>query len=331
MVFPELGLSGYSIEDLLHQHALLDGGARALDGDRAASAALLPVIVVGAPLAPSGGLFNTAVVIHRGRMLGVVPKSYLPEYREYYEKRQFRAARDLVGDELDLVGKRVPFGADLISLPRDLPDFAVHVEICEDLWAPIPPSTYGALAGATVLANLSASNTTVGKADYRHGCARPSRPARSPPTCTPRPGSGESTTDLAWDGQAMIYENGDRLAEAERFADEEQLIFADVDLDRIVSDRAAHQQLRRLDPRSPAASGRMRRIEFELGVPTGKLAAAATSRALPVRPRRPGEPQRALPGGLQHPGPGAGDAAAGHRDREARDRRLGRAWTRPTR
>jgi len=267
VIFPELGLSGYSIDDLLHQTALLDGVEEAIGRIAGESVDLGPVMLVGAPLRHEHGVFNCAVAIHRGRVLGVVPKSYLPEYREYYEKRQFRAARDAVGDRIRLVGDDVPFGPDLLFCARDLPSFILHAEVCEDLWVPIPPSTYGALAGATVLANLSASNITIGKAGFRRSlCSSQSARTIAAYVYTAA-GMGESTTDLAWDGQALIYENGDLLAEAERFAIGEQLIGADIDLDRIVSDRAStssygdsiHDHRRRL--------ARMRRIEFELGVP----------------------------------------------------------------
>ena len=172
VTFPELGLSGYTNEDLFHQRALGDASLAALEIVVSESARLGPVIVVGVPLWLEHGLFNTAVVIHRGRILGVVPKSYLPEYREYYEKRQFRAARDLVADAVEVLGHTVACGSNLLFASRDLPAFALHVEICEDVWVPIPPSTYGALAGATVLANLSASNITIGKADYRRQSLR---------------------------------------------------------------------------------------------------------------------------------------------------------------
>ena len=194
-----------------------------------------------------------------------MPKSYLPEYREYYEKRQFRAARDLVVSDVQLLGESVPVGVDLLFACTDVPGFVLYTEICEDFWVPIPLSTYGALAGATVLANLSASNITIGKADFRRLlCASQSARSISGYVFTAA-GIGESTTDLAWDGQALIYENGDMLAQAERFADEEQLITADIDLERIVSDRASistfgdsiHDHRERLRA--------MRRIEFELG------------------------------------------------------------------
>jgi NAD+ synthase (glutamine-hydrolysing) len=239
VVFPELGISAYTNDDLFHQDALLKATLDALESIVSASAALEPLIVVGAPLRAEHGLFNTAVVIHRGRVLGAVPKSYLPEYREYYEKRQFRAARDAIASELELLGQTVPFGADLLFMARDLPGFVVHVEICEDVWVPIPPSTYAALAGATVIANLSASNITVGKADYRRLLAASQSARAITGYIYTAAGLGESSTDLAWDGQAAIYENGDLLAQAERFAEGEELIVADLDLDRIASDRAS--------------------------------------------------------------------------------------------
>jgi len=214
VVFPELGLSGYSIEDLLHQQALADAVLEGLAHIVAESAALAPVIVVGAPLRAEGGLFNTAVVIHRGRVLGVVPKSYLPEYMEFYEKRHFRAARDAIGAEIELPGGAVPFGAHLLFASSDLPGFTVHVELCEDLWVPIPPSTYAAMAGATVLVNLSDSNVTIGKADYRRAlCASQSGRTIAAYVFTSA-GAGESTTDLAGGGQAVLYENGALLAES---------------------------------------------------------------------------------------------------------------------
>jgi NAD+ synthase (glutamine-hydrolysing) len=282
VIFPELGLSGYSIDDLLHQGALLDAVVSALQSVVAASESLEPILVVGAPLRFEHGVFNTAVVIHRGRALGVIPKSYLPEYREYYEKRQFRAARDAVGDRVRLFGSasdEVPFGPDLLFAAGDLPAFVLHVEICEDLWVPIPPSTYGALAGATVLANLSASNITTGKAGFRRSLCESQSARTIAGYVYTAAGMGESTTDLAWDGQALIYENGDLLAESERFATGERLIMADLDLDRIASDRAStssygdsiHDQRRRL--------ARTRRVSVDLGF------AAPSGVAVPLRRR----------------------------------------------
>jgi NAD+ synthase (glutamine-hydrolysing) len=265
VIFPELGLTAYSSEDLFRQAALLDASMAALADVVSASASLRPVLVVGVPLVAEGGLFNCAVVVHRGSVLGVAPKSYLPEYHEFYEKRQFRAARDLIGDTMTVLGETVPAGADLIFQSTDLPAFALFAEVCEDLWAAVPPSTDGALAGATVLVNLSASNVTIGKAGYRRMlCESQSARTISAYVYTAA-GQGESTTDMAWDGQAIIYENGDLLAESERFADDEQLICADLDLDRVLADRMAtssygdtiHDRRERLRA--------LRRVGFELG------------------------------------------------------------------
>jgi NAD+ synthase (glutamine-hydrolysing) len=287
VIFPELGLAAYSSEDLFHQEALLDGVAEALAEVVRASEQLRPVIVVGAPVQAEGGLFNAAIVVHRGRILGAVPKSYVPEYREYYEKRQFRAARDLVGDELRLLGDTVPFTPQMVFACRDVPAFVLHVEICEDLWTPVPPSTYAAMAGATVLSNLSASNITIGKDGYRRMlCEAQSGRAIAAYVYTAA-GLGESTTDVAWDGQALIYENAQRLAESERFSDDEQLIVADVDLDRILSDRMStssygdsiHDQRRRLQ--------RIRRVEFELGVPGEGFALQRRVERFPYVPADP--------------------------------------------
>ncbi|MEZ4865680.1 MAG: NAD(+) synthase [Caldilineaceae bacterium] len=236
-LFPELGFAAYSSEDLFHQDALLDATVMAVAQLVEASQTLTPLLLVGAPLRFEGKLFNCAVVIYRGQVLGIVPKSYLPNYREFYEKRQFTAARNAVSREVSFLGKTTPFGNDLIFDAVNVPNFALHVEICEDLWTPIPPSTYGALAGATVLANLSASNITVGKAEYRRDlCAAQSGKCIAAYLYSAA-GPGESTTDLAWDGHALIYENNELLAEAERFAREEQLIVADIDLERLVQDR----------------------------------------------------------------------------------------------
>jgi NAD+ synthase (glutamine-hydrolysing) len=287
VIFPELGLSAYAIDDLLHQQALLGAARDALARIVDASATLLPVLAVGMPLEAEGGLFNTAVVVHRGRVLGVVPKSYLPEYHEYYEKRQFRAARDMIGREVELLGERVPCGADLLFTCADLLGFVVHIEICEDVWAPIPPSTYGAVAGATVLANLSASNITIGKADYRHNLCGSQSGRLIAAYLYTAAGLGESTTDLAWDGQAMIYENGDLLAEAERFSDPEQLILADIDLGRIAADRANTSSFGDgvHDLRERCAA--MRRIEFELGAPRERLPLRREFERFPYVPADP--------------------------------------------
>jgi NAD+ synthase (glutamine-hydrolysing) len=284
VVFPELGLSAYTNEDLFHQDALIAAVGDALARIVADSAGLEPLIVVGAPLLAEQRLFNTAVVIHRGRVLGVVPKSYLPNYREFYEKRQFRAARDATRETISLLGETVPFGADLLFECRDLPGFVVHVELCEDLWVPIPPSSHAGLAGATVLANLSASNITVAKADYRRGlCASQSARTIAAYLYTAA-GAGESTTDLAWDGHALIYENGDLLAESERFADGDVLVYADVDLDRLVQDRVRTTSFGDCarDHRERLAG--MRRIGFDSGLAAAAVGLARSVERFPYVP-----------------------------------------------
>jgi NAD+ synthase (glutamine-hydrolysing) len=287
LVFPELGLSGYSIDDLHHQQAVLGAVRRALARIVAGSTSLKPLLIVGAPLQVQGGVFNTGVVIHRGRVLGVVPKTYLPEYREYYEKRQFRAARDAVSDEVELLGERVAFGSDLLFSARDLPELVVHVEVCEDLWVPIPPSSYGALAGATVLANLSASNITVAKADYRRLLAASQSGRAVSGYIYTAAGLGESTTDLAWDGQAGIFENGELLAEAERFSDHEQLVLADIDLDRIVQDRAGLSSFGDNSSDHRGRLARMRTVSFELGVAASDVSLRRWIERFPYVPANP--------------------------------------------
>ena len=237
VLFPELALSGYSLDDLHQQEALLRG---VLDGVRAlleATQKRPAVLVAGAPLRLEGRLFNCAAVLSGGRILGIVPKTYIPNYREFYEKRQFASSRDALAREVECCEQTAPLGADLLFRCAENPDLTLHVEICEDVWAPIPPSTYAALRGATVLVNLSASNITVGKTAYRHVLAASQSGRCIAAYLYAAAGQGESSTDLAWDGHGMIYENGDLLAESERFLARSQRITADVDLDRLVQER----------------------------------------------------------------------------------------------
>jgi len=236
-VFPELGLSAYAIDDLAFQDALLDAvesaAARLLDVSRRLST----VLVAGAPLRVEGRLYNTALVICQGKLLGVVPKTYLPNYREFYEKRQYSSALHARADTVVLAGQSAPFGNDLLFEAQNCPDFVLHVEICEDLWVPAPPSSWAALGGATVLANLSASNATIAKADYRRLLCLSQSAKCLAAYVYAGAGYGESTTDLAWDGHAIIAENGELLAESERFRYEDGLLTADVDLDHLRQER----------------------------------------------------------------------------------------------
>jgi NAD+ synthase (glutamine-hydrolysing) len=236
-IFPELGLSGYSNEDLFHQDALLEASLAALQRVLDASRTLHSIVVVGLPARSEGKLFNCAAAIHRGRVLGVTPKTYLPNYREFYEHRQFTPATHAASREITLFGEAVAFGSDLVYEVPSIQHLAIHVEICEDVWVPVPPSTYAATAGATVLVNLSASNITIGKADYRRMLCSSHSARCLAAYLYSAAGSGESTTDLAWDGHGMVYENGRLLAETERFSTNEQFILADIDLERLVQER----------------------------------------------------------------------------------------------
>ncbi len=323
MVFPELCLSAYAIDDLLFQDALLDAVEREVDRLIAASRDRFPVIAVGAPLRSQGQLYNCALVIHRGRLLGVVPKVYLPNYREFYERRHFAPGAGVALRSIAVGGHEAAFGADLLFQAGGGAGFAFHVEICEDLWVPQPPSTAAALAGAEILLNLSASNITIGKARMRRLlCASQSARCLAAYAYSAA-GAGESTTDLAWDGQAGIFELGDGLAETERFSQTSEMAVADVDLGRIRQER-----------RRTNTFGDNVRADGGRGVPHDRLRfrgtggaarAAPRDRALPLRAGRPGDARRQLLRGLQHPGPGSRPATAGDRAEKARDRRLRRA------
>src|SRR5277367_5174265 len=216
MLFPELCLSAYAIDDLLFQDALLDAVVGQISRLIELSRERLPVIVVGAPLRRQGRLYNCAVVIHRGRLLGVAPKVFLPNYREFYERRHFTSGEGVTGQSIVIAGHEAAFGSDLLFAARGEAGFTFHVEICEDLWVPQPPSTAAALAGAEILLNLSASNITIGKAQMRRLlCASQSARCLAAYAYSAA-GAGESTTDLAWDGQAGIFELGNELAEIGR-------------------------------------------------------------------------------------------------------------------
>ncbi|HYD88969.1 MAG TPA: NAD(+) synthase [Vitreimonas sp.] len=264
LLTPELSLTGYAIDDLLLQDALLDAAEAQIARLKEASKTLFPILIVGAPLRVRGALFNCAVVIHRGKILGVVPKSYLPNYREYYEKRHFSSARDTNVGVIQLCGEIVSFTEETIFTATEAPNFSFHVEICEDFWAPIPPSTYGAMAGANILFNLSASNIVIGKSEDRAVlCDSQSRRAIAAYVFAAA-GRGESTTDLAWDGQVIAYEMGEKIAEGERFAREPQLVTADIDVARIAQERLRNGTFR--DAAAPLQDGLgiWARIPFEL-------------------------------------------------------------------
>jgi NAD+ synthase (glutamine-hydrolysing) len=271
VLFPELGLSGYSIDDLVLQDALLDGVELAVAELIESSRTLPAMLVAGAPLRWEGRLFNCGLVIHRGGLLGVVPKTYLPSYREFYEKRQFTSAAQAISNTIIVGGREAPFGNDLLFQPTGFANFVLHVEICEDLWVPAPPSSYAALAGATVLANLSASNAAIGKAHYRKLLCTSQSAKCLAAYAYCGAGFGESTTDLAWDGHALICENGDLLAESTRFRYTEGLITADIDLDRLRQERMRTTSFGDCVQFHRERISALRRIAFEFDPPAGSI------------------------------------------------------------
>jgi len=238
LVFPELGLTGYTAADLFFSLSTLVGGAeRALAGLLEATARQRMVIAVGLPVLQDGKLFNTAAVLQAGRIAGVVPKTYLPGYKEYYEERWFASSREVLRPEVTLAGQTVPFGTDLLFAVEDAPSVTLGVEICEDLWAAVPPSSFHALAGATVLVNLSASNELVAKAEYRRELVKVQSGRTLSAYVYANNGVHESTTDVVFAGQLLVAENAILLAEGRRFRREGDLVVTDVDTERLVVER----------------------------------------------------------------------------------------------
>src|SRR5580700_9198037 len=287
MVFPELGISAYAIDDLLFQDAVLDEVERQLGRLISASRDLFPAFVAGAPLRHRGHLYNCGAVIHRGTLLGVVPKVYLPNYREYYERRQLTSGEDIIGQSIEIGGHEAPFGRDLLFAARGNGAFTFHVEICEDLWVPHPPSTDAALAGAEILLNLSASNITIGKAEMRRLlCASQSSRCIAAYAYSAA-GAGESTTDLAWDGQAGIFECSDLLAETERFSTDPEMAVADVDLGRIRQERMRTNTFGDCVRTVGEERMRFRRIFFDFAAPGEALELRRNVERFPYVPSDP--------------------------------------------
>ena len=287
VVFPELALSGYALDDLLLQDPLLDAVERSIATLIEGSQPLLPLLLVGAPIRHGSRIYNTALAIHCGRLLGVVPKVHLPNYREFYEHRHFASGDGTEGGSVRIAGHEAPFGPDLLFTADDVAGLIVHAEICEDLWVPIPPSSAAALAGATVLANLSASNITVAKAETRKLLSQSQSARCLAAYVYSAAGAGESTTDLAWDGQTSIFENGRLVAESERFAPSGQMAVADVDLDLLRQERSRQGSFddNRRTNREPA--DRFRRIGFELAPPMVDIGCKRSIERFPFVPTDP--------------------------------------------
>ncbi len=285
-LFPELCLSGYAIDDLLGQDALLDAVQQAVADLLAASEDLLPVLVVGAPIRHQARLFNTAVVIHRGRLLGVVPKIHLPTYREFYERRQFASGDGIVDQLISVGGAVAPFGTDLLFAAADMDGLTIGVEICEDMFVPVPPSSALALAGATVLVNLSGSPITIGRSETRALLCRSQSIRCLSAYLYAAAGQGESTTDLSWDGQTSIFENGVLLAQGERFAAGATVTVADVDLDLLRQERARMGTFED-NRRAVGTATAYRTVPFDLAPPDTDLGLVRTVERFPFVPADP--------------------------------------------
>jgi len=240
--FPELGLSSYTAGDLHLNRRLQDSVLLTFSRllEESGRRGLRTLAFVGLPLFVSPGLYNVAAAVQDGRLLGLVPKTYLPNYREFYEQRQFREGREVSpGSSVQIFGQTVPFGTDLLFVAENLNALTVGVEVCEDGWVQLSPNAFQCSAGATVCGNLSASDITIGKTELRHLL---SWKASDPGKCAyvyVAAGPGESSSDFAFDAQALIYENGRRLAESVRFSREPQLITADIDLELLLHERAS--------------------------------------------------------------------------------------------
>ena len=286
LLYPELALSSYALDDLHLQTALLEAVEKQVEAICEASRDLSPVLVFGAPVRRNGRIYNCALVVARGEVLGVVPKSYLPNYREYYEKRWFAHGRECIGLMIDCGGKEVPFGTDLLFSASDLPGFTFGIEICEDFWSPNQPGTQAALAGATILLNPSASNITIGKSDERHLLTRASSSRSVCAYAYSASGHGESTTDLAWDGQGMIYELGDLLVESVRFDRDPELCVADIDTRRILAERMRMQTFNDAAEAAGRPEDWYRRVSFEHGAPVADFGLRRPVRRFPFVPNR---------------------------------------------
>jgi NAD+ synthase (glutamine-hydrolysing) len=263
VVFPELNITSYAIDDLHLQTAQQIATLQAIEAVAAASTNLRPVLLVGAALVRNGRLYNCAVAIARGRILGIVPKTFLPNYREYYEKRWFASGAGLTGLSIAVGEHTVPFGTDLLFAAADLPHFIFHAEICEDYWAPTPPSTAGALAGALVCCNLSASNVVIGKSRERAMLSAAQSARAACAYVYSAAGPGESTTDLAWDGQGTVHELGEQLAESTRFGLDPELVISDVDCERLIQERLRNGTFNDAAIVAGHPETRFRRISFD--------------------------------------------------------------------
>lgn len=280
VLFPELCITAYAIDDLLQQSAILAKALNALWQIKEHSQKLNSILIVGLPMRFRDKLFNCAAVIYSGKIIGIVPKSYLPNYREFYEKRHFVSGFEADFTQVELFGESIPFGNNLVfDVMQDADNsfcyekniFTFGIEICEDVWVPISPSNYAALAGATVLCNLSASDITIGKADYRRALCQSQSGKTTSAYLYTAAGIGESTTDLAWDGQSIICENGNLLSEGKRFSFQEQMIINDIHVAKLIQERQRLSSFADTALQHKQALQQIKRVEFEYKIPDQEI------------------------------------------------------------
>jgi NAD+ synthase (glutamine-hydrolysing) len=282
LTFPEMSLTGYTLGDLVQHQALLTKAREGLNEILDESTRSAMVVIAGMPLVVEQRIFNCAVVLNSGHILGVIPKTLLPTYKEFYEDRWFSPGSEGRADVLELAGQHVPFGTDVLFRLKGIDSAIIGVEICEDLWVPLSPHEYQALAGATVLVNLSASNEILGKADWRRRMVSSESGRCIAAYCYVSSGIGESSNDLVYSGHAIVAENGVILRESERLSADSQLIVSDVDLERLAHDRRVMTSFRDMSARVKSH----RVVETEVSDPHPQR----LERVLDPHPFVPGEP-----------------------------------------
>ena len=236
-VFPELCVTGYTCQDLFEQDTLLEYAEKALNKILDYTNKLDIICIIGMPIKSENQLFNTAVVIQKGKIFGIVPKTFIPNYGEFYEKRWFASSKNANKKEIEILGQRIPFGTDLLFKDKENNEICFGIEICEDIWAVEPPSNKLALLGANIIFNLSASNEVIGKKEYRRELVKMQSAKTISGYVYCSSGVNESTSDVVFSGESMIFENGSCLSNNERFDFESNMIFTEIDTKKLANDR----------------------------------------------------------------------------------------------
>ena len=237
VVFPELCVTGYTCQDLFEQDTLLEEAEKALNKILDYTNNLDIICIIGMPIKAENQLFNTAVVIQKGKILGIVPKTFIPNYGEFYEKRWFASSKNANKKEIEILGQKIPFGIDLLFKDKENNEICFGIEICEDIWAVEPPSNKLALLGANIIFNLSASNEVIGKKEYRRDLVKMQSAKTISGYVYCSSGVNESTSDVVFSGESMIFENGSCLTNNQRFDFESNMIFTEIDTKRLANDR----------------------------------------------------------------------------------------------